>query len=184
VQRVTKPRKSLHYISDVRVLLRDAQPTWAETEGEMNSRIRQKNERAQQVATDELIKLYRQHAKRGALHNLDLGVRNFCEDLKARNGGRLPTPKGGRPHDEHRRLLIAIKVTETIEAIKASGGKRGTVERALHRVATDFCIGYRRVREIYYDRDPTWMRDLRVSLALRGRGLDTAEIAKKRRRPV
>jgi hypothetical protein len=172
---VTKPRKSPLYPSDVRIHLRNAQLARFEIEDEPDERKRRELIRDRDMGKDELIKMYRDSLKRGTLDRLDWHVRNFCEDLKARNGGRLPMPKGGRPRDDDRRLRIAIKVIETIEAIKASGGKRGTIERAIRQVATDFCVEYRRVREIYYDQDPSWRRDLRVSLALRGRALKRAK---------
>jgi len=152
----------------------NAKITRFDIQDERTERKRRELVRARDVARDELIKMYRAAQKGGTLDRVDWGIRNFCEDLKASNGGRLPTPKGGRPRDEHRRLLIAIKVIETIEASKASGGGRGTVARAIHQVATNFGVQYRRVREIYYDRDPAWMRDLRVSLAMRGREFPTA----------
>jgi hypothetical protein len=168
---VTKPRKSLHYPSDVRLLLRNAQITRFEIADESDECKRHELKRTQEIATGELIKIYRDSQRRGALDTLDWGVRNFWEDLKAKNVGRLPTAKGGRPRDEHRRLLMAIKVIEAIDFIKANGRRRGTVDRAIRQVAGEFCVEYRRVREVYYDRDPIWTRDLRLSLAMRGRTL-------------
>jgi len=93
---LTKPRKSPYYHSDVRILLRDAMPTYAKIEGEPDPRKGDKNERTRDIAKDELIKLYLWYEKHRALHLLDPQVRIFCDDLKARNGGRFPARKGGR----------------------------------------------------------------------------------------
>ena len=163
---MTKPRRGTKYDFEVATLLRDAEPTWAEIEGQPNRRKRVENERARDHAIDELVLMYRDAAKRGALARLDPRVAIFCERLKDRNAGRLPRPKGGRPTDPHRRLLIEMTV---IEAIEAEGRKRGAVERAMRQAAERFGIKYRRVREIHYDRDPDWKRDVRVSWALRGK---------------
>jgi hypothetical protein len=176
---VTKPRKSRHYPSDIRIVLRNAQITRFEIEDELEERKRHELTRERDIARDVVIKMYRDAQKRDALDRLDWGVRNFCDDLKASNNGRLPTPKGGRPRDDHRRLLIAIQVIEAIEADRANGGSRGAVDRAICQVAAKFDVTYRRVREIYYDRDPVWMRDLRVSLAMRGRALNQDEPAEE-----
>jgi hypothetical protein len=84
--------------------------------------------------------------------------------LMERNHGRLPDPKGGRPTDEHRRLLIAAHVRE---AIASHSGKWGSVELALKQVAKDDGVSYEYVREIHYDRDPEWRRVVDVELAWR-----------------
>jgi hypothetical protein len=164
---MTKPRKGTKYVSEIAILLRDAEPTLAEIEGQPTQRKRRENERSRALAIDELVMMYREAAKLGILDRLDPRVRNFCERLKGKEGkfGRLPRPKGGRPRDPHRRLLIEITV---LEAIEAEGGKRGSVERAMRQAAKQFNVHYRRVREIHYDRDPDWKREVRVTRALRG----------------
>lgn len=128
-------------------LLRDARPTL----GEIGDRS----------AIEALVKIYRAAEKRGDLARLDVRVRNFYEDLRA--SGHLPTSKGGSPKGKrHRRLLLAIKVHE---AIAAHGKKRRNVESALREVAD--CLGdvsYNYLKEIYYDRDPKWRRDVEVEL--------------------
>jgi hypothetical protein len=161
---MTKPRKGTKYDSDVAILLRDAEPKWAEIEGQPDPRKRHENERARDLAIDELVFIYRDALNLGALERLDPRVLIFCERLKDRNAGRLPRPKGGRPSNPHRRLLIEMMV---IEAIEAEGGKRGAVERAMRQAAGRFGVEYRRVREIHYDPDPDWKRLVRVSRALR-----------------
>ena len=160
---MTKPHRGTKYYSEVATLLRDAEPRWAEIEGQSDPRKRQ-NERARDLAIDELVLMYRDAVKLRALEWLDPRITFFCERLKDRNGGRLPTPKGGRPRNLHRRLLIEMAV---IEAIEAEAGKRGAVERAMRRAAERFGIKYRRVREIHYDPDPDWKRLVRLSGALR-----------------
>ena len=64
-----------------------------------------------------LIKMYGDAKKARKQGRLDFRVRTFCEELKHRNAGQLPKPKGGRPTAEHRRLLIAMHVRESIEAL-------------------------------------------------------------------
>src|SRR5262245_30310992 len=77
---VTRPRKSPEYRSDIRTLLRNAKPLWSEIQGESDERKRLENERARDIATDELLKIYREALTRGALDRLPREVRNFCED--------------------------------------------------------------------------------------------------------
>jgi hypothetical protein len=161
---MTKPHRGTKYYSEVATLLRDAEPKWAEIEGQSDPRKRQENERARDLAIGELVLMYRDAAKLGALEWLDPRITIFCERLKDRNAGRLPRPKGGRPSNPHRRLLIEMTV---IEAIEAEAGKRGAVERAMRRAAERFGIKYRRVREIHYDPDSDWKRLVRLSRALR-----------------
>jgi hypothetical protein len=120
--------------------------------------------------------MYRDAEKRRQLDRLDPLVRLFCEELKRRNLGELPKAKGGRPANQNRRLLIAVRVRE---AIAEFGGKRGSVDRALRAVANqerkaaklrragilrdDY---YEYVKEIHYDydRDPELRSDVDVEI--------------------
>jgi hypothetical protein len=129
-------------------LLRDACPTFFEIEGEKDPAKRRANERARDQATDALIKLYREAERRNGLSELDISVRFFCQDLKARNGGKLPNPKGGRPAEEDRYLRIAFYITEKAEV---RGGGHGSVEGALKDAAEHFNLDYKTVRDIYYE---------------------------------
>ena len=52
---MTKPRRGTKYDFEVATLLRDAEPTWAEIEGQPNRRKRVENERARDHAIDELV---------------------------------------------------------------------------------------------------------------------------------
>jgi hypothetical protein len=62
------------------------------------------------------------------MQDLDIRVRFFCEDLKARNGGTLPNPRGGRPDKDHEHFRIAFWINVRIAAL---GQKRGDVRTAL-----------------------------------------------------
>jgi hypothetical protein len=146
------------------VLLRDAQPTFNEIEGEPDVRKRRERERARDFAIGKLLKMHRDAEKQGSLNQLDLQVRMFCDAHKARNAGVLPKSKGGRPLDEHRRLSIAVHVHEAIEA---RGRKRGSVEEALREVAERDCVSYDHVRDIYHDPDPEWQSTVAAELSRR-----------------
>jgi hypothetical protein len=129
-------------------LLRDACPTWSEIEGEPNAAKRKANERARDIATDALMRIYRDAEKRGLLSKIDYRVRSFGDDLKARNGGNLPAPKGGRPVEEDRYFRIAVYIEEKTKAL---GGGHGCLEKALDDAADHFGLAYTTVRDIYYD---------------------------------
>lgn len=103
--------------------------------------------RAAERATDALIKHYREASCRGRMQVLDIRVRFFCDDLKARNGGRLLAPKGGAPDKEHERFLVAFWINERIVEL---GHKRGNVEFALREAMARFGLGYESVRGTYY----------------------------------
>jgi hypothetical protein len=157
-------RKGTKYTRELPLLLRDAQPTWREIEGEPNAQRRRERIRARDLAYGELIKIYRDAERCGAVCRLDIRVRSFCEAVMARNRGRLPTPKGGRPADQHRRLLLAVKIHEEI---RARGKKWGSVESALNDVAARLGVSYDHLRDIYYDPDPEWRAAVEVELAHR-----------------
>jgi hypothetical protein len=157
-------RKGVPHIPQLPVLFRDAQPTYADIEGEPDAYKRAERERARDRAIDELVKRYRAAEKGGKLNELDPGIRWFCEALKRRNDGRFPKARGGAPTKEHERLLLAISVQEKIEAL---GKTRGKVELALREVADQFRRSYDHVRDIHYDRDPHWRSILRAEVARR-----------------
>jgi hypothetical protein len=146
-------------------LLRFALPTYDEIEGEADTRERRKREREKNWAINELNKLYRDAEKRGELEQLDFSVRMFCENLKRRNDDRLPSVRGGRPPEEHRRLLVAVRVREAIEILGED--KRGSVAKALRAVARLEKCTSEAVRKIHEDRDPDWKLAVKVELAAR-----------------
>jgi hypothetical protein len=184
-----RPRKGHKYNPELAVVLRDAQPTWREIKGEKNVHKRRERRALAISARDELIKMHRDAEKRGALAQLDIRVRNFYEAEKARNRthhrARLPKPKGkgGRPMDQHHRLLLVVKVHEEIDRLRACQhvspdaagrqthrsarrlvqihematadrrNRRGRVKLALTRVAARSGLSYDRLRDIYYVRD-------------------------------
>jgi hypothetical protein len=155
-------RKGQKYFPEIDILLRDAVPTWTEIEGEPDGLKRRKRRRECDGARDDLVRLYRDAQKRGTLHNLDIRIRHSCEQLADQNGGQLPRALNtGRPADEHRRLLIAVHVRESIEA---RGGKRGSVIAALDEVAKRHALSFDQVRDIYYDPNPEWRRTVEVEL--------------------
>jgi hypothetical protein len=136
---------------DLSALLRDAQPTWREIDGEPNSRKRRERERARVSAFEVLMRMYREAEARGSLHRLDPRVRNCIEGERARSGGHLPKPKGGAPTGKrHHRLLLAVKVREEIEAC----GKKRVTDAVLRNVAEQMGVSYDYLKRIHYDRDP------------------------------
>jgi hypothetical protein len=145
-----KRRKSDEYVSELAVLLRDAQPTWSEIYGERNPRKRNERIRAGELGQDKLLKMYWAAKKRDAIALLDIRVRNFCGRLKDRNRGVMPRPKGGRPSDVHHRFLIAVEVQE---ARDTRGRKKyGSLEQALQEVRKRRKISYDYVKDSYYGR--------------------------------
>jgi hypothetical protein len=163
---MTKPRKGEKHVPEIPILLRDAQPTWQEIDGELDQKKRRENERKRDGAIDELITIYREFEERGRVRELDPHIRLFCEQLKRRNGGKLPKRVGGRQTDMHRRLRIAMSVRDAITK-KEAVGARGAVQQALKEVATKFNIAPRSVRDIYYDQDPQWLYELKAEIARR-----------------
>ena len=171
-------RKGTEYRPEICVLLRDAQPTYAEIACERDSRKRRERERACELAIDRLVKMYRDAKKADKLGQLDFRVCTFCEELKQRNHGQLPKAKGGRPAAEHRGLLIAMHLQEAIER---SGEKYGSKEQAFKEIAArddlfdqrrrspQWATRYEYVKEIYYDSDPDFRRAVAVELELRRR---------------
>jgi hypothetical protein len=154
---------------ELSVLLRDAQTTDREIDGERNLRKQHERVRARDSAFEVLMRMYRDAKKRGNLDRLDIRVRNCIERRKASNRIRrrrlLPKPKGGKPFDARvKRLLLAVDVREAIEA---HGKKRGRVGSALSEVADRRGVSSNYLREIHYDSDPEWQRDVKAELARR-----------------
>jgi hypothetical protein len=161
---VPRRRKGIKYTRELPILLRDTQPTWREIDGEPNAHKRRERIRARDSAIDELMKIYRDAEKRGVLAQLDIRVRNFCEVLKSRHGGRLPKPKGGRPPDERGRFSLALEVEQTRDA---TGKKRGSIEQALKDVSQRRKLSYDYVRDVYYGPDRMWRLAIKAELALK-----------------
>jgi hypothetical protein len=173
---VTQPRKGAYCRPEIKTLLRDAQPTRAELYDEPDPRKRKQNIRAKEIAVVELVKMYRDHERRGQLNKLNFEVRKFCERLKQGHTGKLPKNKGGRPSNDHlikdhQHLLIAVKV---VEALEAQTGKRKSVTKAIQHVHDTLMIDGKRlivpisaIRDIYYRSDPEWKRALKAELAWR-----------------
>jgi hypothetical protein len=146
-----KRRKSEKYVSHVAVLLRDAQPTWRELHpihrnGKSDIHKQRECIHACKLAADELLKMYWTAKRHGTMAQLDIRVRNFCERMKAGNGGVLPKPKGGRPTDVRHRFLIAVEVQE---ARDTRGRKYGSLEQALQEVSKRRKISYDHVKDSY-----------------------------------
>jgi hypothetical protein len=161
---VSQRRKGTKYTRELPILLRDAQPTWNELDGEPSAHKRRERIRARDSATDDLMKRYRDAESRGAIAGLDIGIRNFCEGLKARNRGRLPKPRGGRPAAKDHRFLIAVEVQEAIEL---RGRSYGSVEQALKDVSERRNLSYDYVRDTYYGPDREWRLAVKAEVALR-----------------
>ena len=174
-------RKGADYLPFVPLLMRDAMTTDAEIKGEPDLRKQRELERARGEAIARLKKL-----------SWDPHVRVFLELY----GDRLPTPKGGRPANEHRRLLIAVNLLETIER---RGGKHGDIEAAILEIAecdelfderkrrrpsgrkgqqvseaqpsepepSEPATRYDYIKEILNDTDPDWLEAVAVELKLR-----------------
>jgi hypothetical protein len=165
---VTQPRKGLYCRSEIQTLLRDAQPLRKEIEGETDKQKKKYAERRRDTATDELIKLYRDVENKAALSPLDLlRVRTFCEQLKKRNGGKLPALLGGAPSKDHKHLLIAVKVEE---ALAAQTGTRKNVTLAIKQVHETLVVDDKRlvvpvatIRDIHYH----YRADREANFALR-----------------
>jgi hypothetical protein len=163
---MSKQRKSQHYPAEIATLIRAAQPTYAEIEGEPDLAKRQKRQRECDRATDELIEISRSpklFVQLSRAHQLE--IQWVIEGLK-RSRRAFPTRKGGRPPDEHRRLLIAVKTAERVK-----GG--ATVSEAIkfvcgwHNECFQGSLEPKSVKAIYYDKDPEWQRSLHVELSRR-----------------
>jgi hypothetical protein len=167
---MTQPRKGEKYRPEIASLVRDALTTRREIEGESDPRERQRIERKRDIAIDEIVTMYRDYEKQGQLDKLPLEIQIVCEHLRCLNGGKLPTRKGGRPPDEHKKLLIAVKVAE---ALAAQPGRKSVTDAVRH-VHKTFVLNGKRcavpentIRDYYYDRAPGWQRAIKVELAWR-----------------
>lgn len=179
---VSRSRKGLHYVAEIETLLRDAQPTYADIDGESDPRKRLERERARDTARVALIRIARDGKAFQQLsppHQLE--VRSLA-DTVARQQRRLPikkrkhfpTPQDGRPRDDHRRLLIAV----TLRSLVNDGM---TVHAAIAHSAGRFNVSERRAGEIYSGSDlamhevDQWERLIRAELARRGVELQADE---------
>ena len=175
-----KQRKGADDLPFVPMLIRDAMTTDAEIKAELDPRKRRELERTRDKAIARLMKLsWYPH------------VRVFLDHLGDRYGGHLPKAKGGRPANEHRRLLIAVHVHESIER---RGGRHGDIEAAIGEIAerdelfdrrrrrrpsgrkgrhmsvpqpSEPATRYDYIKEILNDTDPDWLRAVAVELKLR-----------------
>jgi hypothetical protein len=167
---MTQPRKGQKFVS-VAVLLRDAQPRWREIEGEPDLRERRRNERRREIAIDEIVTIYRDYKEQGRLRELPPGLLIYCRRLKSQNSGKLPKRKGGRPPDEHKKLLIAVNVAE---ALAEQTGRQKSVTQAVRHVHNTLLINGKRctvpentIRDYYYDRASGFQEAIAVELACR-----------------
>jgi hypothetical protein len=151
--------------NEISLLLADARLPNAAIEREPDPRERRKLDRRRRCANDCLVKMYRNAEKRGELDRIDPRVWLFCKAQMDRLGGHLPQAKGGAPRKENDRFLIAMDMLKTIERRGVEG--RGSVEAALQEVAQRHHRAERYVRNIYYDPDPCWRREVLLELAMR-----------------
>jgi hypothetical protein len=161
-------------------LLRDAQISQHEIEGEKYARKQKDLIRARDSAFDEIMKIVRtkkfRGEKLGALKQLQ--VNNIIKGLMARNGGQLPRPKGGRPRKQPSHLQLAVRVLEELEACKETKN----TDSALKEVAKRLVADHDYIKEIYYaylyhDGDPELLRSVRAERAF---SKENAEIAQRR----
>ena len=155
---MTFPRKSVEHRPYVQFWLRDAEPLASELNNPDPAESSAARRR-QSVAVDGLLGMYVEAWKAGALSELDSRVKQFCEELADRNGGKLPTRKGGRPLDEDRRLQLWLKVHDAVEAGVG-------VVKAMEQVAEKAPCSYEAVRAIFYNDSPEWAHLTKATLAL------------------
>jgi hypothetical protein len=171
---VSRSRKGLHYVAEIQTLLRDSQPTYADIEGESDPRKQRERERARDTARVALIRIARDRKAFEQLsrpHQLEVrslvdAVARQQRQLPIRIRKHFPTPKDGRPRDDHRRLLMAV----TLRSLVNNGM---TVSAAIAHSAGRFNVSERRAREIYSGSDlamhevDEWERLIRAELARR-----------------
>jgi hypothetical protein len=166
-------------------LLRDARPTarelkgrrpWVEVrnarnegrdiEDKPNLRKAREAARARDIARAELLHLYLDARKTRQLTRLDPEIRILVEDLIRANGGKLPrlTLPPGRPSNLHQKMVIHLAVLRELEVV---GRKRGAVGKAIASVALRYKKSPEVVRDIFYNRQPLWLKAVKLSLALR-----------------
>jgi hypothetical protein len=104
---MTRPRKGTQYEPFIPALVRDVRPRRRDIEGEPDPQKRREAERRRDIAIDALGKLWADPMKQA---QLDPSARLWCQIIIDVNGGHFPKSKGGRPADEHRRLLIHVAV--------------------------------------------------------------------------
>ncbi len=152
------------YIPSLPFLLRDAQPTYWELEGEPDARRRKENERRRDVARDELLRRYVEAEAASQLDELPRSIRELVEDWRRENGGELPRRKGGAPADPHWRMSIHLAAKQAVDSGVHEG--RGAIA-SLEALADEACLSYESVRGVYYDKDPEWRRAVKAEIARR-----------------
>jgi hypothetical protein len=175
------PRKDTR---EIPILLRDAQLILKE-QGDQRALSRAR------TAKNAMMRMYRDARARGELDQLDFRIRTLCEkpliidylkehpqagaeEIQAylRSNPPLPKLKVGRsPGAQARRLEIAIKIDEEIEAREARGEK-GATEKALQGLAGTVIVkprasSYEYLKEICYDPDPGWRLGVKAERAFR-----------------
>lgn len=96
----------------------------------------------------------------------ELELELLAWSLRKNNGGELPKPKGGRPDEEHKHLLLIRDIEQRKRAL---GGARKT-SQAIKQAAAAYKFGKvgitaKRAKEIYYNRDPEWKRLVKAEAA-------------------
>ena len=158
------------FVPSVHTLLRDANPTWFEIDGEPDPIKRAKNERARDFATAELMKLYRRALKSGKPWRIEPRVFYFCERItneEPERAAKAMRARTGAPDQRSRRLSIAVDVER--EVLGAPKG-RGALARAIASVAARRKCSLAAVRKIYLQGDPEWKEAITVSLELQNLG--------------
>jgi hypothetical protein len=145
---------------ELSTLLREAQPTWSEIDGEPNKLKRKERERSRDIATKTLITIKNTGKFRGEkLGTLDrLRVSSFIKELMDRNGGRLPTSRGVKPQESPVRLQHAVAILKAIETNSEKPKReQEKVSSVLKTVAHNSGKQLSYIKEIYYDlRLPKW----------------------------
>ncbi|MFI4973236.1 MAG: hypothetical protein ACHP84_01710 [Caulobacterales bacterium] len=158
---MTRPRKGEHHVAELAILIADAEPLGRDLTS-ASPTVRRGTERKRDIARDELIGMYRDAQDAGLLDRLDPRVRLICDEWRRLNGGLLPRRKGGRPKNEHHRLIIWLRVHDRSQAGMG-------IVAAMRAVAADHrpALTYEHIRNIWYDEDPEWVRLKQLTLAER-----------------
>jgi hypothetical protein len=154
------------YVPSLATLIRDAQPTYSEIDGEPDIKKRTANERRRDIARDEILRRYKEAETAGRLDTLDRAILDLCEEWRRQNGGVLPRRKGGAPADPHWRMMAFLAAREAVEAGKID--KRGLLA-SLRALAERSGVEFDSIKGIYYDRDPMWLCEVKVELHRRER---------------
>lgn len=132
----------------IAILLRDAQPLHCEVVSEPDEQIRLSNVRRAQVATDTLLRLFREAAACCRLSELYPGVREFVEIKMSQNNGSFPTAKGGRPRADHEQFAIAVAIAMELE--NGHAGRRLPVIETILKIAQRSDSSFEKARAAYY----------------------------------